>query len=448
MVLLFGILAGTAVHTGFMVPLILVCTTGLDLIIRKIVMARHRYPRKATLHIISDTVVQVSFPKVAGFDYNPGQYVYIAVPELSSFEWHPFSLSSAPHQPFVTMHIRAAGNWTSALYNLASEKSELPILMEGPYGNFGVDVTSEKRYKVFLLLCGGIGVTPMQSMFCHLLHEHGTDSRQLKKLKIVWVQRDPQLMEQSQVADVSTRIHRNSTTNGFEQDGDSSKERQRFFDPSECESLASKLLSNAPPSYETDAELDIIYGSAEIRFPDGSTIKFPDGKNEEANKEDDGSTTTTTLGRIVDRVEAMDDVTFSSQQEEDKEFEQEENKEFEQEEDKEFEESEGQELGFERFGDVVDIEIYLTGDTSKRSMLDRGGAAHASNYNGIPGLQQGRPDLASLFTQMRNDAIRFKEKRVAVCVCGPKRISYIARKACIELSDKKVRFDYHEESFG
>ncbi|KAL7568969.1 hypothetical protein ACA910_021262 [Epithemia clementina (nom. ined.)] len=266
----------------------------------------------------------------------------------------------------------------------------------------------------------------MQSMFCHLLHEHGTEARQLKKLKIVWVQQDPELMEQSQVADVSTRTHRNSMTNGFEEDiaGDLFRERNKGkkFDPTECESLATEIPSNTPTSYETDAELDIVYRSAEIKFPDGSTIKFPDGRDEE----DAASTTTKTRHdpsgtEIVDNVKAMDEVTCSSQQGDD---------------DKEIEESEGQELEFERFGDMVDIELYLTGNNNERSALD------------IPGLQQGRPDLAALFTQMRNEAIRFKEKRVAVCVCGPKLISYIARKACIELSDKNVRFDYHEESFG
>ena len=72
--------------------------------------------------------------------------VYIAVPALSTFQWHPFSLSSAPHQSIVTMHVRVAGNWTAALHKLGSAKSEIPILLEGPYGNFGVDVMNEKKY--------------------------------------------------------------------------------------------------------------------------------------------------------------------------------------------------------------------------------------------------------------------------------------------------------------
>ena len=37
------------------------------------------------------------------------------------------------------------------------------VLLEGPYGAVGLDLDSG-RYKVLLLLGGGIGVTPMQSV--------------------------------------------------------------------------------------------------------------------------------------------------------------------------------------------------------------------------------------------------------------------------------------------
>ena len=74
LLLLLGIVAGTAVHTGFIVPVIVTGTTGFDFFIRKVLMARFMYPQKATLKVISDSVVEVSFPKVAGFEYNPGQF--------------------------------------------------------------------------------------------------------------------------------------------------------------------------------------------------------------------------------------------------------------------------------------------------------------------------------------------------------------------------------------
>ena len=42
----------------------------------------------------------------------PGQYVFINVPELAKFQWHPFTLTSAPGDDYLSVHVRAAGDWT------------------------------------------------------------------------------------------------------------------------------------------------------------------------------------------------------------------------------------------------------------------------------------------------------------------------------------------------
>lgn len=152
-----GMIACTFFHSGMLIPIIAFLSWGVDLFIRSIVMARTRYPRKATLLAISDTVIQVSFPKTAAFAYNPGQFVYLAIPEISWLQWHPFSISSSPKQRVVTLHIRTAGNWTRALFDLCKTKTEVSILLEGPYGNLSVDVMGNRKYKSMLLLSGGIG---------------------------------------------------------------------------------------------------------------------------------------------------------------------------------------------------------------------------------------------------------------------------------------------------
>lgn len=46
------------------------------------------------------------------------RYLNLKVPQLSKFEWHPFTISSAPTDEFVTLHIRGAGDWTNALLKL------------------------------------------------------------------------------------------------------------------------------------------------------------------------------------------------------------------------------------------------------------------------------------------------------------------------------------------
>ena len=71
-------------------------------------------------------------------------------------KWHPFSISSSPHQEVVTLHIRIVGYWTNRLYQIAEAGSDINILLEGPYGSLAVDLFSE-RYKLIMLFSGGIG---------------------------------------------------------------------------------------------------------------------------------------------------------------------------------------------------------------------------------------------------------------------------------------------------
>ena len=187
---------------------------GLDLLTRYVVQAscRHRIP-KAQLRRIgandgeergqNEPAIEISFPKPDGFAYNPGQFVRICVPALSIYEFHPVSLSSAPHEPNVTMHIRALGNWTSRLVELVNKNSEntdgstnnnniitTTVLLEGPYGSLQVDLDDENRYKMVLCVAGGIGVTPCQSIGKTLLYQHRTLGRKLKHVKLVWAVRD------------------------------------------------------------------------------------------------------------------------------------------------------------------------------------------------------------------------------------------------------------------
>jgi predicted ferric reductase len=101
--------------------------------------------------------MEISFPKTAEFAYNPGQYIYLAIPEISWLQWHPFSFSSSPNQKVVRLHIRRAGNWTSSLFELAQKQTEVSMLVEGPYGNLSVDIMGDRKYKNIMLISGGIG---------------------------------------------------------------------------------------------------------------------------------------------------------------------------------------------------------------------------------------------------------------------------------------------------
>ena len=40
------------------------------------------------------------------FEYTEGMYIKIMFPDMSAVEWHPFTISSAPQDPVLTVHIK------------------------------------------------------------------------------------------------------------------------------------------------------------------------------------------------------------------------------------------------------------------------------------------------------------------------------------------------------
>jgi len=44
-----------------------------------------------------------------------GQYIFLCCPEISLWQYHPFTLTSAPEEEYVSVHIRCVGDFTTAL---------------------------------------------------------------------------------------------------------------------------------------------------------------------------------------------------------------------------------------------------------------------------------------------------------------------------------------------
>jgi len=160
----------------------------VDLCLRYILMTMCVYPQEATLKLLTPEIVEVRFPKPDKFQYNPGQFVQISFPKIAATQFHPITISSAPHEPEVTLHIRALGAWSKRLVKLAEKNTRTSILLEGPYGNLSMDLDDDERYQLVLLISGGIGVTPCQSIAKYLLHAH-EQGRKLETLYFAWAAR-------------------------------------------------------------------------------------------------------------------------------------------------------------------------------------------------------------------------------------------------------------------
>jgi respiratory burst oxidase len=94
---------------------------AIDLLLRYVLTV---HTVKATVDVLPADVVRVRFPR--NFSYLPGQYCFISVPALSHFQFHPFTISSAPHEIETKFHIRSLGNWTSALHSYVMKNGTTP----------------------------------------------------------------------------------------------------------------------------------------------------------------------------------------------------------------------------------------------------------------------------------------------------------------------------------
>ncbi|KAF9255060.1 hypothetical protein L218DRAFT_1008985 [Marasmius fiardii PR-910] len=108
-----------------------------------------------------------------------GQYIFLNCPEISYFQWHPFTLTSAPEEDYISVHIRVVGDFTTALAKavgcdfdpknkeggkVLGTDSNPPInctlpraMVDGPFGSASEDFLN---YEVVLLVGAGMGVTP------------------------------------------------------------------------------------------------------------------------------------------------------------------------------------------------------------------------------------------------------------------------------------------------
>ncbi|KAF7324947.1 FAD-binding FR-type domain-containing protein [Mycena kentingensis (nom. inval.)] len=153
-----------------------------------------------------------------------GQYIFINCPEISYFQWHPFTLTSAPEEDYISIHIRVNGDFTRALaksvgcdFGAKEKKAAVPeeekdasgaqvitstanprlnrvlprIMVDGPFGTSSEDFLN---YETVLLVGAGIGVTPFASILKTLwyrMNNFGKGKRtRLSKVYFTWVIRD------------------------------------------------------------------------------------------------------------------------------------------------------------------------------------------------------------------------------------------------------------------
>jgi len=149
--------------------------------------------------------------------YKEGQYLKLNVPSISSFEWHPFTISSAPNAELLTVHIKCGkpNSWTGRLRKLLFEDLPLDrgeqvlrlkrtedgveaegathapdgsvlIRVDGPHAAPCQHIT---EYDIALLTGAGIGLTPFSSALRSVIEHRWPAGQGPHILRFHWVVR-------------------------------------------------------------------------------------------------------------------------------------------------------------------------------------------------------------------------------------------------------------------
>ncbi|TPX34237.1 hypothetical protein SmJEL517_g03089 [Synchytrium microbalum] len=188
---------------------------GLYLLERIVRELRGRLPTnisKVVMHPSRVCEVQIRKPSCK---IRSGQYIFLCCPQVAGYEWHPFTLTSAPEEDFISVHIRVAGDWTTAFAKQVGcqwddrgnpsktleaavgndARLVLPrVMVDGPYGAASEDVFN---YEVSVCFGAGIGVTPFASMLKSIWYKvkNPTKVIPLRKVYFYWICRDKDAFE-------------------------------------------------------------------------------------------------------------------------------------------------------------------------------------------------------------------------------------------------------------
>jgi hypothetical protein len=142
----------------------------------------------------NDTVTLICRnPSGKPWKYSAGQFVFLQVPSISWFQWHPFTISTCIDQTFQ-LHIKNAGDFTARLRDLPKGQ-EFFVGIDGP---FGAPAQRFYEYDRALIIGAGVGITPFSAILTDLEHH-------------ISAEEDPWLLNRIQKISTRTKTSRDTS---------------------------------------------------------------------------------------------------------------------------------------------------------------------------------------------------------------------------------------------
>jgi hypothetical protein len=301
------------------------------------------------------------------------------------------------------------------------------VFIEGPYGNCSIPVERSDVYPVVLLISGGVGITPAQSLYNDLYFRHRAGlSPDLKRVHFVWSVRDkgddPDADEAKKEVSVSVNFDAQSQ-------GSQSLISEDFTSSSAMSEVdvvaAIEGGKTSVDSYENFSYALPLAFQPALRPPEKIATKDRRGSNpvdlaRQISAVNPSSTSSSPLGEFQPRDSGIELRSGSSCS------------------------VAAGDVSSKITADFI-TDFYMTNARSEAQRAAEG------EDTGSPVRVNKRPDIALIFQETTTFAKTVGCDRVAVVVCGPSSMVASVHEACVrshkqtELS--KVVFDLHVEEF-
>lgn len=193
------LLVGLAMHVTVAVPWV-IASGAIYLFSIIMQLMKTRFARAELVAFGGSTTTLITIPGITA-GWRAGQHVRLRVlnlPYNKCAEAHPFTIASAPDSGGLVLMAKAAGDWTSSLYHLASSggdndgevgvwKRKAHVMVEGPYGGLGH--TLPTAFSSIVLIAGGSGISHSLSLTQDLIERSPTGVVGARTIDLVWVVR-------------------------------------------------------------------------------------------------------------------------------------------------------------------------------------------------------------------------------------------------------------------
>ncbi|KAI0524549.1 hypothetical protein KFK09_003923 [Dendrobium nobile] len=161
--------------------------------------------------ILPCRAVELALKTPPSLRYTPSSILFLKIPSISKFQWHPFSIISSCNMDNerLSILVKCKGEWTNSLYEMvesiankgSNDARNLFVSVEGPYGPIDFQY---KRYDRLILVAGGSGIAPFISILKDVASTNFNLNRCAVSVNLIYVVRKS--LDISMLTPISTVI--------------------------------------------------------------------------------------------------------------------------------------------------------------------------------------------------------------------------------------------------